>query len=415
MSNDSSASETTPLRRPEEESYRQLSVDEVDSLTASVTTNLLTSRNGAASALHKGVISTTTNARFNTIAVAHHGNKSNYNNVVNRNIEVHLTPPPPDQIRQRSLESTNNNSPFIPPPSSPPTTTVYLNNMDTTNKRILCRVGLDVLILICVLFPILCFFLWGDPYKRGFFCDDESLKHPFKESTINNFLLYLIGLVLPVCVIIVVEIIQSRHQEKITNGNNTGRRYVFMDYEIPEWLVQCYKKIGVFGFGAGVGQLTTDIAKYSIGRLRPHFFAVCQPIMADGSTCADAINQGKYITNFHCAGVGSTERMLKEVGLSFPSGHSSFTFYGMVYLAIYLQCRMTWRGSKLMRHFLQFVCLMLAWYTALSRVSDYKHHWSDVLGGSLIGSLVAIIVTFLVPENWFNWNTVWPTVHTKEN
>lgn len=138
MSNDSSASETTPLRRPEEESYRHLPVDE-DSLTASVTTKLLTSRNGlpVASTSHNGVRS---NARFNTIAVAHHGNSSNNN--TNHNIEVHLTAAS-DQLRHRSpLDS--NHSPFAPTPN-----VNYLNKMDTTNKRILCRIGLDVLILIC--------------------------------------------------------------------------------------------------------------------------------------------------------------------------------------------------------------------------------------------------------------------------
>jgi len=61
-------------------------------------------------------------------------------------------------------------------------------------------------------------------------------------------------------------------------------------------------------------------------------------------------------------------------------------------LQLYLQARMTWRGSKLLRHLLQFVFIMVAWYTALSRVSDYKHHWSDVLAGSLIGSICALVV-----------------------
>ena len=53
---------------------------------------------------------------------------------------------------------------------------------------------------------------------------------------------------------------------------------------------------------------------------------------------------------------------------------------------------MTWRGSKLLRPFLQFLFIMIAWYTALSRVSDYKHHWSDVLAGTVIGSLTAVVV-----------------------
>jgi len=49
-------------------------------------------------------------------------------------------------------------------------------------------------------------------------------------------------------------------------------------------------------------------------------------------------------------------------------------------------------GSKLLRHFLQYACFMMAVGTALSRISDYKHHWSDVLVGSLQGALVAVLV-----------------------
>jgi phosphatidate phosphatase len=61
-------------------------------------------------------------------------------------------------------------------------------------------------------------------------------------------------------------------------------------------------------------------------------------------------------------------------------------------LQIYLQARFVWQGSKLLRHFLQYLCFMMAMGTALSRISDYKHHWSDVLVGALQGALVAVLV-----------------------
>ncbi|XP_013193535.1 putative phosphatidate phosphatase [Amyelois transitella] len=256
---------------------------------------------------------------------------------------------------------------------------------DRESRFLLRKIVMDFFILFCVGFLILVFYLWGTPYKRGFFCDDESLKHPFKDSTVTNVMLYIVGLGLPVLTMCLTEWIRLR-------DFMGGRSRTIFGVNIPAWAWEAYKVIGVFLFGCACQQLTTDIAKYTIGRLRPHFFDVCKPDI----DCNLPENRWRYIEDFKCN--GADEKLMKEMRLSFPSGHSSFSAYTMLYFSMYLQKRFTWRGSKLLRHGLQFVLVMLAWYTVMTRVSDYKHHWSDVLAGFSIGLLYAVIIFTFVSD-----------------
>lgn len=55
--------------------------------------------------------------------------------------------------------------------------------------------------MVSVGFAVLLFFLFGKPYKRGFFCNDESLYHPFHSSTVTSAMLYVVGLFLPICAV----------------------------------------------------------------------------------------------------------------------------------------------------------------------------------------------------------------------
>lgn len=56
------------------------------------------------------------------------------------------------------------------------------------------------------------------------------------------------------------------------------------------------RQLGVFLFGCAVSQSVTDIAKVSVGRMRPHFMDVCRPDFS-------AINCSKgYITDYVCTG-----------------------------------------------------------------------------------------------------------------
>ncbi|CAH1393400.1 unnamed protein product [Nezara viridula] len=251
--------------------------------------------------------------------------------------------------------------------------------MDLDSKEIYKRVITDFLCVFAVGFPILIFRLFGVPYKRGFYCDDLSIRYPFHPSTVPDYALYIVGIGLPISVILIFEV-------SLLKKFNSKRRSLFLfGWKVPPWLIRCYKEIGYFCFGAVCSQLITDIGKYSIGRLRPHFMTVCDPDV----DCSMPDFKYKYFVEFTCK--GTSPKLLRESRLSFPSGHSSFSAYTMVYLALYLQAKLNWRGSYLLKHFLQFCCVALSWATALSRVSDYKHHWSDVLVGLLIGTTVAFL------------------------
>ncbi|KAM7368848.1 hypothetical protein PAMP_013153 [Pampus punctatissimus] len=151
-----------------------------------------------------------------------------------------------------------------------------------------------------------------------------------------------------------------------------------------------YKAVGTFLFGAAMSQSLTDIAKYSIGRLRPHFLDVCKPDWKM-INCSS----GAYIEDFTCTG---DQTMSNEGRLSFYSGHSSFSMYCMMFLALYLQARLQVEWARLLRPTVQFFLIAASVYTGLSRVSDYKHHWSDVLTGLLQGALMAILVVFFVSD-----------------
>lgn len=60
-------------------------------------------------------------------------------------------------------------------------------------------------------------------------------------------------------------------------------------------------------------------------------------------------------------------------------------------LQLYVQARLSAKWARLLRPTIQFFLVAFAVYVGYTRVSDYKHHWSDVLVGLLQGALVAVL------------------------
>ncbi|XP_072430473.1 phospholipid phosphatase 3 isoform X2 [Chiloscyllium punctatum] len=249
-----------------------------------------------------------------------------------------------------------------------------LNNKDHKKVMLIC---LDLFCLLLVILPAAVINVAGiSPYQRGFYCDDDSIKYSYKKSVVPNLLLLAVGTLLPIACIISGECYRIHYMKE------RSRSFIRNPY-----VAALYKQVGCFIFGCAISQSFTDIAKVSVGRLRPHFLDICNPNFT-------AINCSLgYIVEFECRG---DEGKVQEARKSFFSGHASFSLYTMLYLAFYLQARFTWRGGRLLRPLLQFTLVMMAFYTGLSRVSDHKHHPTDVLAGFVQGALVAYFIAFYV-------------------
>ncbi|CAL9044281.1 unnamed protein product [Musa banksii] len=182
-----------------------------------------------------------------------------------------------------------------------------------------------------------------------------DMRYPLKSNTVPFWAVPLLAIVLPI-VIIVGIYFRTRNVYDLHNAI-----------------------LGLL-FSVLLTGVITDAIKDAVGRPRPDFFWRCFP---DGKAVYDNMT-----TSVICHGEKS---VIKEGHKSFPSGHSSWSFAGLGFLAWYLAGKIQAfdrRGhvGKLCIVLLPLLCASLV---AVSRVDDYWHHWQDVFAGGLLGFVVA--------------------------
>ena len=191
-----------------------------------------------------------------------------------------------------------------------------------------------------------------DPFVRGFYCDDEALKHPYTEpQRFPADLAFVIWLIVFILIVIPVELFRN---SQIRTKNLTAGRV-----PLPWLVLDLYRVLGHFVQGFLATLLITEVAKVSIGRLRPHFLDLCgvdkemcenKPDKFWGTTpaelkgvCTNFQNFGELTFQNDTEGnsIFLTEpefkKMMREARLSFMSGHTSTAFYAALFLILYLQ------------------------------------------------------------------------------
>ena len=281
---------------------------------------------------------------------------------------------------------------------------------------------LQIVFLLVLVSPMAYIYLMTatvyEPYHRGFYCNDQSLKLPYKDhSVVSTAMCVIIWALLAIFFIVLVETLRSLAE--------TGRREKPIAQSSTPWLaVELYRQFGYFALGAVSCLLFTEMSKYTIGRLRPHFLTLCQPDYSD-KVCMDGkyekyidLNEDDVCLGLVLNGGTTTKKELHEARLSFLSGHASFRFCCATFLIVYLQSRLanfpkgavcyvncTYRTLKISRPFIQFGLIILAAWISFTRISDYFHHPMDIVTGAVVGVVFACL-TLLVCADMFNKRSI---------
>ncbi|BFZ55778.1 hypothetical protein PYCC9005_002819 [Savitreella phatthalungensis] len=235
-------------------------------------------------------------------------------------------------------------------------------------------------------------------FRQTFDPSDLSIGHAFAvRERVPGWALYVIALVVPVVLVVVGEV-------GVGGGRVMGKR-----------LRDGHRVVVGLVLSLALTVWCTNFLKDTVGRPRPDLLSRC--ILPD-----DLVGVHTLVSSDVCTTTNASR--LADGFRSFPSGHSSASFAGLVYLSLWIGGKLSlfvgigramWgrrshggyasvgddradggdevsRASIAVKLSIVTMPVLAAALVAVSRVMDYRHRGSDVIGGALLGSAFAIVV-----------------------
>ncbi|GJN91328.1 hypothetical protein Rhopal_004349-T1 [Rhodotorula paludigena] len=228
-------------------------------------------------------------------------------------------------------------------------------------------------IFTIVLLAIIGYFTDLAGYKRQFSLTDTSIQHTFTEHQRVSFPECIVYAgVVPAILILLIALIWRRS---------------FWDWH-SGWL-------GLL-LSVSLTTVFTQVVKVTVGRPRPDLIDRCQPV--EGAANAPVYG----LATWEICTVQSGH-IFDDGFKSFPSGHSSFAWSGLLYLSLYLCGKMHImdRRGHAWKAWIAITPPIGAALIAVSRTMDYRHHATDVIAGSILGIVISWMTYHLYyPSLW---------------
>jgi len=198
-----------------------------------------------------------------------------------------------------------------------------------------------------------------NPFHRYLPPNDPSVDYPEVDDIVSNALLMILAIVLPIAIFALAQIYWKNGQD-------------------------CHHAMLGLWVAIALTNVFTASVKSAAGRYRPNWL----------STYRGSENEGRF---------------------SFPSGHASNSFAGMVFLSLYFMGKFKVFSKDhvvpLWKPLVGLCPLLVCFFIAVSRTVDYHHNFSDIIAGSLIGTGFSLFSYFLYYPSLFSKDCHLPKTH----
>ncbi|KAL1513879.1 hypothetical protein ABEB36_003221 [Hypothenemus hampei] len=150
-------------------------------------------------------------------------------------------------------------------------------------------------------------------HKQGFFCKDPLYSHKYNGDTVAPWMLATVAIFLCFFIYFSIEKIRSKRINELISFVCLTQFYIYFKHFI----------IGLCLVGG-----VTEIAKLLVREHRPHFFDTCQPNTNENCTI------GTVVLDYTCTNTADSYMDVLEASMSFPSGHSSISWYTALFLIV---------------------------------------------------------------------------------
>ncbi|KAJ5576479.1 Phosphatidic acid phosphatase type 2/haloperoxidase [Penicillium sp. DV-2018c] len=259
------------------------------------------------------------------------------------------------------------------------------------------------------------------PNHHPFSLTDPTISYPHTDESVTTKTLLLVCLFAPAVLIFLgAWLLVPATATESTQSPSTGPKppaAVYIRRKLWEW------NVGWMGLGlalAGAWSATEGL-KVLIGKPRPDMLARCDPDLARIGKfmvggLGDRMRGGATLVSWEICRSAS-KALTRDGFTSFPSGHASFSFAGLIYLTLWLSAKFSVAFPYLPRYpvedqthtddrasvrsrgaappvylmLIVFVPTATACFIAASRWFDFRHHGFDILFGSALGLFFAYI------------------------